>query len=546
MWTKVLNKFLFFVQRLNAHHLLLIAGIAFGVTLLVWQALSVSTITYDDGISYLAATGHQGLYWTDKPTGQWVLASQWQSFWTPSEFGVFEKISHDLAFYDIHPPLYFWALHVWTSIMGVYLSTGPLLNIIFLIVAMIFIYLTSIELRCTPWSATIASLVWFLSGSTLSAGIVVRQYSLLGLAVAFYFFSLMKFLNAKQLVTSKSSVLANFYIFLAIVVGLLTHYQFILVVGFTSLFVIILLMRSENYIYGIKSIIIVSFLAAIVSVVLHPDFYHSLIRQQSQVEHFYWGSILWRLKKIIIALVEVFAPSYGYGLVFFILISSLIIIATCIRMIFFTKNADFFPELSVDKHYLPFASASLISLAVFALYIFGFSPSHAMSSIYIILLTPIYFIVIAQLLDFLVLRFKILAPIFLLGLLCWQATYGVYVAYRHSINEDKKHKIIKILKTNIPIVLDSVARGVLPTFIWHVNNATQVYAASQKEILNNLPSIYKPDYKFILYISDLRDDNNEINREIIINYFLEKGYQINYQMNVYDYSSLQLLKLNDH
>jgi len=518
-------------------------GIAFGVILLTWQALSTSTITYDDGISYLAATGHQGLYWTERPDAQWVLAGQWQSFWTPAEFGSFKKISHDLALYDIHPPLYFWALHVWTHVVGVQLSAGPLLNIIFLVLAALFIYLTAIELRCTPWSATTASLLWLLSGSTLSADTVVRQYSLLGLAVAFYFFSLIRFLNARQLVSTKLSILSSFYIFLAIIIGLLTHYQFIVVLGCASLLAAFILIKAKDY-AGFVKLSMISFSSLIVSIMLHPNFYHSFIRQQSQAQDFDWGSLSWRLEKIFTTLVQIFAPSYGYGFTLFVVITTLLSVIVCVRLTLFLRqktNRDLFYQLP-HEHWLPLASACLISFIVFTLYAFSFTPAHAMSTIYINVLTPVYFIFIAQLLNFWQLKFKLFTPFFFACLLGWQAAYGIYVAYLYSINEAKKHKVIEMLQTNTPIILDSVARGVLPTFIWHVNNDAQVYAASQEDILNNFPSIDVSNKKSILYISDSRDGNNAKNRETIINYLSKKGYQIKYKINVYDYSSLQLLE----
>ena len=62
------------------------------VALLVVQATSLATISHDDGISYLAATGHQGSYEHGAPSNEWVQASTWQSFWAPNECGAYTLI----------------------------------------------------------------------------------------------------------------------------------------------------------------------------------------------------------------------------------------------------------------------------------------------------------------------------------------------------------------------------------------------------------------------------------------------------------------------
>ena len=41
------------------------------------------------------------------------------------------------------------------------------------------------------------------------------------------------------------------------------------------------------------------------------------------------------------------------------------------------------------------------------------------------------------------------------------------------------------LNSGSPILLDSVARGVLPTILWHVPGSTPVYAATQDDLLRS-------------------------------------------------------------
>ncbi|TAE85141.1 MAG: hypothetical protein EAY81_06775, partial [Bacteroidetes bacterium] len=71
--------------------------------------------TGDETIAYLCATGNQGLYeQVNKQGGLYGKISgveDWQSFFTIKQ-GAFERIAPDLVQTDLHPPLYFWTLHL--------------------------------------------------------------------------------------------------------------------------------------------------------------------------------------------------------------------------------------------------------------------------------------------------------------------------------------------------------------------------------------------------------------------------------------------------
>ena len=73
-------------------------------------------VANDEGISYLAATGHQAEYALvtserRPPYGTRTPAANWKRLVNPGEKGALGRIGPDLARYDIHPPLYFWLLH---------------------------------------------------------------------------------------------------------------------------------------------------------------------------------------------------------------------------------------------------------------------------------------------------------------------------------------------------------------------------------------------------------------------------------------------------
>ena len=72
-------------------------------------------LEHDESISYLASSGHQKEYSTIKNShlyGKVVSVNHWKKYLKVEKPFCFNKISHDLSHYDIHPPLYFWLLHI--------------------------------------------------------------------------------------------------------------------------------------------------------------------------------------------------------------------------------------------------------------------------------------------------------------------------------------------------------------------------------------------------------------------------------------------------
>lgn len=512
-------------MRLRMHCFLFILGIFYGILLLSWQAFSINEIDHDDAVSYLAATGHQGLYETDIPVGQWVPAIKWKAYWTPSEFWNFKQIGYDLAFHDIHPPLYFWLLHIWLFIIGMDISSAALLNIIFLVLSVVFIYYSCIELRSDSRTAITASLLWFLSGSTLSVEVLVRQYCLLGLTVAFFLYSVLRFLN-------KESIKTNICLFVSIVFGLLTHYYFILVF-FALIFIFIIILIKEKKFSQLKQMIISSVSAILFSLIIHPHFYNSFIIQQNQRTAISLATLIFRLKNVINVLCEFFIPIYFVQNFVIIIVILLSIIASIMMFFWLKKKRAILSQQFISLNWLPIASALTISLMVFGLYIFNFAPVYAMTARYIMILSPIYFVLLSQILNLIYVTKRKPALILFICLCVSQTIYGSSTVYQYVSKAKKQYKTERILKEDeIPIIIDTLARGVIPAIIWHINDKTQIYAAYQKDILKEFPDISSRNNTYLIYISHLRygkkTGNNKENRKTIINEIIKLEYKLIY------------------
>ena len=171
------------MSRARVAATVLALALAFGVFFRVQAIVQRDTITHDEGITYLAATGHLGefteLYYNhDAPYGRWVEASQWQRFWQPNGFGRFAKISSDLARYDIHPPLYFWMLHVWIEFVGVHVWSGAMLNVLISIVMTVVLYRYACHVLEDRPSASVVAFVWAVNPSNgLTSVILLSERS---------------------------------------------------------------------------------------------------------------------------------------------------------------------------------------------------------------------------------------------------------------------------------------------------------------------------------------------------------------------------------
>ena len=285
---------------------LLICGLVLGALLLLIRAGAQNTLSHDDAISYLAATGHMGAYATDIPAGRWVPAQAWQAYWTPEHFGIFRQIGRDLARYDIHPPLYFWLLHIWIQVTGVRLSAGPLLNTAFLLLGAWIIAAACRLARSSRLAGALAAVMWLLSGATLSVAGETRQYSLLGLAVAGLTASLLLFLDRRSLA-------AALLVYATAAAGLLVHYQFAVVLALGATVAAILLARVRLW-RGIALLSAALAAAGVTFLLLHPGFMGSFAMQRSQAVPPTWADIPYRVTRVLFALfAQVMLPRHGGG-----------------------------------------------------------------------------------------------------------------------------------------------------------------------------------------------------------------------------------------
>ncbi|MBN1264614.1 MAG: glycosyltransferase family 39 protein [Anaerolineales bacterium] len=504
-----------------------VATLLIGMMLLIAQAYSVRRIRHDDGISYLAATGHQGQYETSIPESRWVQAKQWQAFWTPDQFWCFKQIARDLAAFDIHPPLYFWLLHIWTSLHGVTLAGGPLLNVPFHLVACLMIAASCRLLGCSRLVAAGAGLLWLFAGTNLSVASEARQYSLLGAFSSLFIFFLLRFLR-------RPTFSAALYLCLTSAAGLLTHYHFILLLAACGGLVAIQALINRQWRTFFMIVISIA-AAALLFVSLHPTFYLSFPRAAAQAQPFSRAEIPPRLRRVFLALIEQFVPhQLADPFVNFLSRNRLPILMVgviCgVVCIYLARRLSWrLPVRRIARlESVPIIGGSACFAAVALLYVSCRSPRHVMGAKYLMLVTPLIFIALGQVITWLTRSRKTWEVVAVVCLSVLQMTYGILVT-RETVASARGPQY-NPLHNETQLVLDSTARGVLPSVLWHADPAMYVFAASQKSLLSN--SFPEPPYQEdLLYVSDQDYGNSEAGRGAVLQALSDHGFTVNETLN---------------
>jgi 4-amino-4-deoxy-L-arabinose transferase-like glycosyltransferase len=253
----------------------LILGLAAGMLLRTEGMLLKHKLLHDEAISYIAATGHLNAYKAAAEGGltdRWVPAQQWKALMEPGAFWVFRGIESGLAHTDMHPPLYFWILHVWVTLFGVTLKGGIVLNMIIAALTGVSLFFLARRLLGNELEAAIVTAIWIVSPPVVATSMMARHYDLVALFTVLFALVIVKAADRARPLRARDLVL------LAVVAaaGMLTHYQFALVLLTGAAYALAVLVRRDR-----KRLlkIIGGMLAGLpLFLVLDPTFYLSVLR----------------------------------------------------------------------------------------------------------------------------------------------------------------------------------------------------------------------------------------------------------------------------
>ena len=144
-----------------------------------------------------------------------------------------------------------------------------------------------------------------------------------------------------------------------------------------------------------------------------------------------------------------------------------------------------------------------------------------MGAQYLMAVSPLLFMAGAQTFDKLV-SGRRWALVLIVALIVCQAAYGGWTT-RVEVRMAAAERIAFLPDPGSPILLDSVARGVLPTVLWHAPGSAPVYAAMQDDLLAGFPQI-PADVQRLVYVSDLRYGNDAGKQGRVLDLLAAQGF----------------------
>ncbi len=514
--------------------------IIFGLILRSAIIINKHSFSHDESISYLAATANQGNYQKVQedgayPYGVWVPASEWKIFFIPKDPFAFHQIGNDLAEFDIHPPLYFWLLHIWTLIFKVHPWTGPTLNLVIFSFGVLSLFGLAKFLLQDTFDALFVCCIWAVSPALLDITVEARQYELLGVCTIFFIWVVLRYIKADTHSWKKW-----FLIVVSVSIGALTHYHFVLVVmGAVLIFTLKLIREKREFFYYIFSGISVGYL---ISFALHPKFLLSikqLAMRQGQETQYYW-TLLDFLRRVY-ATGYTYTRFWVYGAVLQVLLFCLFLsFAIWVCWKFLRNRAAFTNRLKQEN--VPGIEAVYfflwISSITIILYLLLLSPGNAMTTRHMSLVWPFFAFLPITLLHF-VKRRKRLFQWLMLSIVIYS---GISTVYFNFVSQSNNELAVEALNRSNYIVVDTVHRGVFPRIFWQVTDETMIFAANQFYLINHFEEWQQPDFGGnISYVNSLSYDNTLAAKEEIVALLATKNIELS---EISEYVGTTVYQLN--
>lgn len=222
-------------------------------------------LSNDESVTYMCAAGTAGI-WEEHINdlrNRTITVAYMQRLYDRPPSTLFHRISLDMAQYDVHPPLYFWLLHIIHLLWGTTDITGAALNV-FLGLLVLAVLLRLARQCGSSWKlALLAGVVWYLSPAAVQIDLEARPYELLALAALSSFVLGLRLIDGpRHWVTWSAFTLVN-------AVGLLTHlyYPFLLVPG------LYLMVRRQGLERETRQYLTSLGSSLLIMLVLYPEFF---------------------------------------------------------------------------------------------------------------------------------------------------------------------------------------------------------------------------------------------------------------------------------
>lgn len=476
-----------------------------GMLLRFVQIATNKTVTYDEAISYLAATCNEGSYTnavvrTLPPVGQWTTASDWKKFVRVAKPLCFGTIATDLALTDYHPPLYFWMLHIWTLAVGVHPWTGLVMNVVVGVGGALLLYVLGREYFQEHWQAAGVALLWYLSPAVIQTSLLARQYELMAFFVIFYLLMIRRF------ETKRLNGYAQLGLTAAVAGGLLTHVQFLFVL-FASILPLLIHPAIRKRIFRLLLLVGIG---GAVALVVNPLYADILLTKRE-----YALDLLTRFGNIVSGMLSFFFPEriiitagYFTGAQW---MSTILVFVGCVFLAVVVYTALFHRTKIMTGIRASYARFPVLTLTGFLLflvtmlsYISGREPAHAMGERYLSMLWPFAALLGMGIAMQLQRRFHAAVTVVFVGM-ALSGMVSVAIATTAMVIKKDPHPL---LAQPSHIIIDNLGRGTLPRYVVEIPDTTGLFVADRQFLLRH-PKLWTTDLtNGDLYISDLSEGDS--------------------------------------
>jgi hypothetical protein len=436
------------------------------------------TFAEDEGFSLMYATGHASEYYETLdgkyPFGVWVKAAEWKKYTQPEQLFCFRKITRDMASFDIHPPLYFWILHVWTFIAGANLWTGPTLNMMISLFSILGLFGLARYVLCDSVEAALVACFWALSPSVFQMSVESKQYELLALIAILFVWQILRYTDSKR-----SPGLFDFCLLaLLTFAGTLTHFHFNILVGGCGIYAIATLWgKQKNRLMTGVGAVLVGYL---VFLWITPNFFQSFRNAQETLSPFSYEALRLRINNAINTCRQFF-----FNPIPFVPVRYLTLIALTVGgvMAYRQRVSGFITQWRTIRStglkilFFPLWTAGV----QLALYFAFLTPLQSLLPKHLAMAWPFFAFLPAFIIRFFPRHKNYLAVIFcslaLLSGITGLRAYNKFLA--------EKPNPSTILSQTNAVVIDNVSIGYVPHILWKLADDTPVFIANRAYLLEH-------------------------------------------------------------
>ena len=181
-------------------------------------------LTHDESIAWLSAAAGESRFEAELPglANRPVPAAELQSFLQRPGSFAFRTVARDLALTDIHPPLFFWGLHVQHVLLGLTPQNQSAINLAIALVTLGLVYRLGRRFSGSHRVGLVCAAVWFCAPAVMGIEFQTRHYSLFAVLVLF------ALELGDRIIAGERGPWITVLFCLVCAAGMLTHYFFVI------------------------------------------------------------------------------------------------------------------------------------------------------------------------------------------------------------------------------------------------------------------------------------------------------------------------------